>query len=116
MENEEVMEQVPPVDTPNNNYHDGQPILTHEQYTELSSIKARLDALKVQSYDLQKYINEFDNQKQRAIDKLNELEMMIRETNDQQSIRYQEFIQPFGIEGPISVSDSEPHYIKSGLG
>lgn len=88
--------------------------VSHEDYLELVSMRQSVLELKAQKADVLEFVTvaqQYMSQMQQAQERLNVLNEAINENQNALQERMKELIEPLGVSGEFSISDTEPHYI-----
>ena len=91
-----------------------QPSVSHEEYLELVSMRQSILELKAQKADVLEFVTvaqQYASQLQQAQERLNVINEAVNENTNALQERMKEIIEPLGISGEFSISDTEPHYI-----
>jgi hypothetical protein len=91
-----------------------QPTVSHEEYLELVSMRQSILELKAQKADVLEFVNvaqQYASQLQQAQERLNVINEAVSENTNALQERMKEIIEPLGVSGEFSISDTEPHYI-----
>ncbi len=103
----EVVEEVEAVEAE-------QPVVSHEDYLELVSMRQAVLELKAQKSDVLEFVNvaqQYVQRMQQAQEQLNALNEAVNENANALQERMKEMIEPLGITGEFTIADTEPHYI-----
>jgi len=90
------------------------PSVSHEEYLELVSMRQSILELKAQKADVLEFVTvaqQYAQQLQQAQERLNVINEAVNENTNALQERMKEIIEPLGISGEFSISDTEPHYI-----
>jgi len=97
------------------------PQISHEDYLELVSMRQSILELKAQKSDVLEFLNQAQQivaqaqqvapQLQPAQERVNLLNEALGENTQALQERMKELVEPFGISGEFTVSDTEPHLI-----
>lgn len=97
------------------------PQISHEDYLELVSMRQSILELKAQKSDVLEFLNQAQQivaqaqqvapQLQPAQERVNLLNEALGENSQALQERMKELVEPFGISGEFTVSDTEPHLI-----
>ena len=91
-----------------------QPTVSHEEYLELVSMRQSILELKAQKADVREFVTvaqQYASQLQQAQERLNVINEAVNENTNALQERMKEIIEPLGVSGEFSISDTEPHYI-----
>jgi hypothetical protein len=91
-----------------------QPTVSHEEYLELVSMRQSILELKAQKADVLEFVTvaqQYASQLQQAQERLNVINEAVNENTNALQERMKEIIEPLGVSGEFSISDTEPHYI-----
>ena len=91
-----------------------QPTVSHEEYLELVSMRQSILELKAQKADVLEFVNvaqQYASQLQQAQERLNVINEAVSENTNALQERMKEIIEPLGVSGEFSISDTEPHFI-----
>ena len=90
------------------------PSVSHEEYLELVSMRQSILELKAQKADVLEFVTvaqQYAQQLQQAQERLNVINEAVTENTNALQERMKEIIEPLGISGEFSISDTEPHVI-----
>lgn len=90
------------------------PVVSHEEYLELVSMRQSVLELKAQKADVLEFVNvaqQYASQLQAAQERLNMLNEALNENTTALQERMKEIVEPFNIQGEFTISDTEPHQI-----
>lgn len=100
---------------------DDAPTVAHEDYLELVSMRQSILELKAQKSDVLEFLNQAQQivaqaqqvapQLQGAQERVNLLNEALKENTEALQERMKELVEPHGISGEFTVTDTEPHYI-----
>ena len=93
---------------------DDVPVVSHEEYLELVSMRQSVLELKAQKADVLEFVNvaqQYASQLQAAQERLNMLNEALNENTVALQERMKEIVEPFNITGEFTISDTEPHQI-----
>ena len=91
-----------------------QPTVSHEEYLELVSMRQSLLELKAQKSDVLEFVNvaqQYAAQLQQAQQQLNAINEALTENGTALQDRMKEIVEPLGVSGEFTITDTEPHYI-----
>lgn len=91
-----------------------QPTVSHEEYLELVSMRQSILELKAQKSDVLEFVTvaqQYASQLQQAQERLNVINEAVSENTNALQERMKEIIEPLGVSGEFSISDTEPHFI-----
>ena len=91
-----------------------QPTVSHEEYLELVSMRQSILELKAQKCDVLEFVTvaqQYASQLQQAQERLNVINEAVSENTNALQERMKEIIEPLGVSGEFSISDTEPHFI-----
>jgi hypothetical protein len=91
-----------------------QPAISHDEYLELVSMRQSILELKAQKSDVLEFVNvaqQYAAQLQQAQERLNVLNDALNENNSSLQDRMKEIVEPLGVSGEFTITDTEPHYI-----
>ena len=91
-----------------------QPAISHDEYLELVSMRQSILELKAQKSDVLEFVNvaqQYASQLQQAQERLNVLNDALNENNTSLQDRMKEIVEPLGVSGEFTITDTEPHYI-----
>lgn len=92
-----------------------QPFLTDDEYDELYGLRQRVDELKRVRSEAFDAIDQIKGQLDLIQNQFEGVQQSIRSTAQQLDAKFQELMAKRGISaGPVSVSDTSPHYITVG--
>jgi two-component sensor histidine kinase len=90
------------------------PVISHEEYLELVSMRQSVLELKAQKADVLEFVTvaqQYVSQLQAAQERLNMLNEALTENTTALQDRMKEIVEPFNIQGEFTISDTEPHQI-----
>ena len=90
------------------------PTITHDEYLELVSMRQSLLELKAQKSDVLEFVNvaqQYASQLQQAQQQLNAINEALTENTSALQERMKEIVEPLGVSGEFTITDTEPHYI-----
>jgi hypothetical protein len=90
------------------------PVVSHDEYLELVSMRQTVLELKAQKADVLEFVNvaqQYAAQLQGANERLGLINDAITENSEALQERMKEIVEPFNVSGEFSITDSEPHYI-----
>jgi hypothetical protein len=91
-----------------------QPAISHDEYLELVSMRQSILELKAQKSDVLEFVNvaqQYAAQLQQAQERLNVLNDALNENTTSLQDRMKEIVEPLGVSGEFTITDTEPHYI-----
>jgi uncharacterized protein (DUF39 family) len=91
-----------------------QPAITHDEYLELVSMRQSILELKAQKADVLEFVTvaqQYASQLQQAQERLNMLNEALNENSVALQERMKEIVEPMGISGEFTITDTEPHFI-----
>ena len=91
-----------------------QPAISHDEYLELVSMRQSILELKAQKSDVLEFVNvaqQYAAQLQQAQERLNVLNDALNENTTALQDRMKEIVEPLGVSGEFTITDTEPHYI-----
>ena len=91
-----------------------QPVVSHEDYLELVSMRQSVLELKAQKSDVLEFVTvaqQYVAQLQGAQERLNLLNEALNENTSALQERMKEIVAPYNITGEFTISDTEPHFI-----
>ncbi len=91
-----------------------QPSISHDEYLELVSMRQSILELKAQKSDVLEFVNvaqQYAAQLQQAQERLNVLNDALNENTVSLQDRMKEIVEPLGVSGEFTITDTEPHYI-----
>jgi hypothetical protein len=91
-----------------------QPAISHDEYLELVSMRQSILELKAQKSDVLEFVNvaqQYAAQLQQAQERLNVLNDALNENTTSLQDRLKEIVEPLGVSGEFTITDTEPHYI-----
>ena len=91
-----------------------QPSISHEEYLELVSMRQSILELKAQKSDVLEFVNvaqQYAAQLQQAQERLNVLNDALNENTVSLQERMKEIVEPLGVSGEFTITDTEPHFI-----
>ena len=93
-----------------------QPAISHDEYLELVSMRQSILELKAQKSDVLEFVNvaqQYAAQLQQAQERLNVLNDALNENTTSLQDRMKEIVEPLGVSGEFTITDTEPHYVVS---
>jgi len=90
------------------------PTITHDEYLELVSMRQSLLELKAQKSDVLEFVNvaqQYAAQLQQAQQQLAAINEALTENTSALQERMKEIVEPLGVSGEFTITDTEPHYI-----
>lgn len=90
------------------------PVVSHDEYLELVSMRQTVLELKAQKADVLEFVNvaqQYASQLQGANERLGLINDAITENSEALQERMKEIVEPFNVSGEFSITDTEPHYI-----
>lgn len=93
---------------------DEQPVVSHEVYEELMGMRNQIVELKAQKSDVQDFVIIAQQYQQQLPQAQEQLQNLVTEINERAAAlqnRFREVVEPFGITGEFSISETEPHYV-----
>jgi len=93
-----------------------QPTVTHEQYLELVAMRQSVLELKAQKSEVLEFVmvaQQYASQLQAAQERLNLLNDAINENTNALQDQMRSVVEPLGISGEFTITDTEPHYVVS---
>lgn len=93
-----------------------QPTVTHDQYLELVSMRQSVLELKAQKSEVLEFVmvaQQYASQLQAAQERLNLLNDAINENTNALQEQMRSVVEPLGISGEFTITDTEPHYVVS---
>jgi hypothetical protein len=91
-----------------------QPAISHDEYLELVSMRQSILELKAQKSDVLEFVNvaqQYAAQLQQAQERLSVLNDALNENTTSLQDRMKEIVEPLGVSGEFTITDTEPHYI-----
>ena len=91
-----------------------QPAISHDEYLELVSMRQSILELKAQKSDVLEFVNvaqQYAAQLQQAQERLSVLNDALNENTTALQDRMKEIVEPLGVSGEFTITDTEPHYI-----
>jgi len=91
-----------------------QPAISHDEYLELVSMRQSLLELKAQKADVLEFVTvaqQYAAQLQQAQQQLNAINEALNENTAALQERMKEIVEPLGVSGEFTITDTEPHYI-----
>jgi len=104
----EVQEVAAEVDITDN------PTISHDEYLELVSMRQSILELKANKSEVLEFVmvaQQYAQQLQAAQERLNVLNEALTENTNALQERMRELIEPLGVAGEFSITDTEPHYV-----
>ena len=93
---------------------DEQPTVSHEDYLELVSMRQAVLELKAQKSDVLEFVNvaqQYAAQLQQAQQQLSAINEALNENTSALQDRMKEIVEPLGVSGEFTITDTEPHFI-----
>ena len=93
---------------------DEQPTVSHEDYLELVSMRQAVLELKAQKADVLEFVNvaqQYAARLQQAQEQLNLLNDGINENTQALQDKMKSVVEPLGVSGEFTITDTEPHYV-----
>lgn len=93
---------------------ESRPQISPEEYKELIGLRQKTLELKAQKSDVQDFVivaQQYASQLPAAQEQLQALVSQINEAASALQSRLKELVEPHGVSGEFSISDTEPHYI-----
>jgi hypothetical protein len=93
-----------------------QPTVTHEQYLELVAMRQSVLELKAQKSEVLEFVmvaQQYASQLQAAQERLNLLNDAITENTNALQEQMRSVVEPLGISGEFTITDTEPHFVVS---
>jgi hypothetical protein len=93
-----------------------QPTVTHEQYLELVAMRQSVLELKAQKSEVLEFVmvaQQYASQLQAAQERLNLLNDAINENTNALQEQMRSVVEPLGISGEFTITDTEPHFVVS---
>jgi hypothetical protein len=90
------------------------PVVSHDEYLELVSMRQTVLELKAQKADVLEFVNvaqQYASQLQGANERLSLINDAITENSEALQERMKEIVEPYNVSGEFSITDTEPHYI-----
>ena len=91
-----------------------QPTVSHEEYLELVSMRQSVLELKAQKSEVLEFVmvaQQYASQLQSAQERLNLLNDAITENTNALQERMRSVVEPHGVTGEFTISDTEPHFV-----
>jgi hypothetical protein len=91
-----------------------QPSISHEDYLELVSMRQSILELKAQKSDVLEFVTvaqQYASQLQQAQERLSVLNDALSENTTSLQERMKEIVEPLGVSGEFTITDTEPHFI-----
>lgn len=91
-----------------------QPAISHEEYLELVSMRQSILELKAQKSDVLEFVNvaqQYASQLQQAQQQLSAINEALTENSSALQDRMKEIVEPLGVSGEFTITDTEPHFI-----
>jgi hypothetical protein len=91
-----------------------QPAISHDEYLELVSMRQSILELKAQKSDVLEFVNvaqQYAAQLQQAQERLSVLNDALNENTTALQDRMKEIVEPLGVSGEFTITDTEPHFI-----
>jgi hypothetical protein len=93
---------------------DDTPAIAHDEYLELVSMRQSILELKAQKSDVLEFVTvaqQYASQLEQANQRLGMLNEALTENTNALQDRMKELIEPLGVSGEFTITDSEPHYV-----
>ena len=93
-----------------------QPTVSHEEYLELVSMRQSVLELKAQKSEVLEFVmvaQQYASQLQAAQERLNLLNDAITENTNALQEQMRSVVEPLGISGEFTITDTEPHFVVS---
>ena len=90
------------------------PTISHEDYLELVAMRQSILELKAQKSDVLEFVTvaqQYASQLDQANQRLGMLNEALTENTNALQDRMKELIEPLGVSGEFTITDSEPHYV-----
>ena len=90
------------------------PTISHDEYLELVSMRQSILELKAQKSDVLEFVNvaqQYAAQLQQAQQQLNAINEALTENTSALQERMKEIVEPLGVSGEFTITDTEPHFI-----
>ena len=90
------------------------PQIAHEDYLELVSMRQSILELKANKSEVLEFVmvaQQYANQLQQAQERLNLINEALNENTTALQDRMKELIEPLGVSGELTITDTEPHYV-----
>ena len=90
------------------------PTINHDEYLELVSMRQSILELKANKSEVLEFVmvaQQYANQLQQAQERLNLINEALNENNTALQDRMKEIVEPLGVSGEFTITDTEPHYI-----
>ena len=91
-----------------------QPAISHEEYLELVSMRQSILELKAQKSDVLEFVNvaqQYASQLQQAQQQLAAIKEALNENTLALQERMKEIVEPLGVSGEFTITDTDPHFI-----
>ena len=91
-----------------------QPAISHDEYLELVSMRQSILELKAQKSDVLEFVNvaqQYAAQLQQAQQQLSAINEALNENTSALQDRMKEIVEPLGVSGEFTITDTEPHFI-----
>lgn len=114
----EVVDDVVDADVVVADVAEDQPTVTHEQYLELVAMRQSVLELKAQKSEVLEFVmvaQQYASQLQAAQERLNLLNDAINENTTALQDQMRSVVEPLGISGEFTITDTEPHYVVSNV-
>ena len=92
------------------------PTINHDEYLELVSMRQSILELKANKSEVLEFVmvaQQYANQLQQAQERLNLINEALNENNTALQDRMKEIVEPLGVSGEFTITDTEPHYVVS---
>jgi hypothetical protein len=90
------------------------PTINHDEYLELVSMRQSILELKANKSEVLEFVmvaQQYAQQLQAAQERLGVLNEALTENTNALQERMRELIEPLGVAGEFSITDTEPHYV-----
>ena len=90
------------------------PTISHDEYLELVSMRQSILELKANKSEVLEFVmvsQQYAQQLQAAQERLGVLNEALTENTNALQERMRELIEPLGVAGEFSITDTEPHYV-----
>ena len=90
------------------------PTINHDEYLELVSMRQSILELKANKSEVLEFVmvaQQYAQQLQAAQERLGVLNEALNENTNALQERMRELIEPLGVAGEFSITDTEPHYV-----
>jgi hypothetical protein len=95
----------------NTDSNDGKPVVSHDDYIALATLRGKQTEAKNRAYDLGKVVRQLEEQLEGFRNEFAKAEADVEETTNTLQEKFGEVMEPLGVNGNVSIADTEPHYV-----